>query len=145
MGVVRLSFRNLVECAFGMLVMRWGIFWRPLLCRLRKYYQAAITCMALHNVCMDERLDVAHHHSDGGGLRPSANSDSRYDGPFVHTTAGEAGRLPPPQQQSHCTMVSTNRRDSMRDALREAAMIRPTRSTWGRNQYGHAVLTSSTI
>jgi hypothetical protein len=46
--------RQVMERAFGILVQRWGIFWRPL--RMSMHNQGVAICIAcrLHNVCMND-------------------------------------------------------------------------------------------
>ena len=48
--------RTIIECAFGMLVMRWGIFWRPLRVPLLRVPLLVRTCMKLHNFVLGERI-----------------------------------------------------------------------------------------
>ena len=51
------SQRITVECAFGILVKRWGILWRSLEVALPNVKRVIGTCVALHNVCIDQRED----------------------------------------------------------------------------------------
>ena len=50
------SNRMPIECAFGVLVQRWGILWRSLRCRFDRRAQLIGACMRLHNFCIDERV-----------------------------------------------------------------------------------------
>jgi len=45
--------RQCVERGFGMLVMRWGIFWRKLTCDFERWTLVISVCMKLHNYCID--------------------------------------------------------------------------------------------
>ena len=45
--------RQVVERAFGLLVSRWGIFWRPLRFGVQKNNLIIQVCCKLHNVCVD--------------------------------------------------------------------------------------------
>jgi hypothetical protein len=47
--------RIYIECAFGELVMRWGIFWRTLLFNLKKSAKVVQVAMLLHNFIIDCR------------------------------------------------------------------------------------------
>ena len=49
------SSRISVECAFGEIDLRWGIFWRPLQYSLRRNNQIIDACMRLHNFIVDHR------------------------------------------------------------------------------------------
>jgi hypothetical protein len=52
-----------IECAFGILVARWGILWRPLSVPLHRVHLVVLTCMKLHNICINARLNL-----NGGAL-----------------------------------------------------------------------------
>lgn len=47
------SARIHIEQAFGILVARWGIFWRPLRVRVKKSAQIVSVCCKLHNYILD--------------------------------------------------------------------------------------------
>jgi DDE superfamily endonuclease len=47
--------RIFIECAFGELIMRWGIFWRTLLFSLKKCAKVIQVGMLLHNFIIDCR------------------------------------------------------------------------------------------
>jgi len=50
------SYRIEIECAFGLLCRRWGIFWRPThQMRLARITRIIMTCCKLHNFCIDRR------------------------------------------------------------------------------------------
>ena len=58
-----LSFNNIlssqritIERAFGILVQRWGILWRPITYRLDKVATIVRVCAMLHNICVDRWL-----------------------------------------------------------------------------------------
>ncbi len=45
--------RQAVERSFGMLTQRWGIFWRPFCFAFDRWSLVLLTCMKLHNLCID--------------------------------------------------------------------------------------------
>lgn len=45
--------RQCVERGFGMLIMRWGIFWRKLTCDYERWSLIITACIKLHNYCID--------------------------------------------------------------------------------------------
>jgi hypothetical protein len=45
--------RQVVERAFGILIQRWGIFWRPLKVAFSRIPLVIRVCCKLHNVCVD--------------------------------------------------------------------------------------------
>ena len=53
------SQRITVECAFGILVKRWGILWRSLEVALPNVKRVIGACVALHNICIDARESSA--------------------------------------------------------------------------------------
>lgn len=53
---VQSSARMPIECAFGMLVRRWGLLWRPLEIRFDRRSAVIGACMRLHNFCIDHRI-----------------------------------------------------------------------------------------
>ena len=63
------SVRMAIECAFGQLVSRWGILWRPLRVPLRHAPVVVETCMCLHNILIDRNVPVE--------IRPPVVSRSR--------------------------------------------------------------------
>jgi hypothetical protein len=50
--------RQCIERAFGMLIKRWGIFWRPLTCSYERWSLVVMVCMKLHNLCMDREVTL---------------------------------------------------------------------------------------
>ena len=47
-----------VECAFGELVRRWGILWRPLEMHFEERAAVIGCCCRLHNYCINRRLPL---------------------------------------------------------------------------------------
>ena len=50
------SNRMPIECAFGMLVRRWGVLWRPLCVRFDRCSALIGACIRLHNFCIDHNI-----------------------------------------------------------------------------------------
>ena len=46
--------RQCIERAFGILVKRWGIFWRPLRMRFDRRINVIKACCRLHNICIEQ-------------------------------------------------------------------------------------------
>lgn len=59
--------RTHIEQAFGMIVMRWGILWRPLRCQLRRAPKIVSVCCKLHNYIIDS--------GDASGPPPPCTDD----------------------------------------------------------------------
>lgn len=52
------SMRINIECAFGLLVRRWGILWRSLEMDFNKSGSVVGCCIRLHNFCINKRLEL---------------------------------------------------------------------------------------
>lgn len=63
------SQRITIERAFGILVRRWGILWRPISYSLSKSAKIARVCAMLHNVCVDRWLLNNRSGYEGGHER----------------------------------------------------------------------------
>jgi hypothetical protein len=50
--------RQCIERAFGMLINRWGIFWRELDCSFCRWPLVISVCIKLHNVCIDRNVPM---------------------------------------------------------------------------------------
>ncbi len=51
--------RQVIERSFGILLKRWGIFWRPLICCNTRWSLIANVCAKLHNLCIDRNVPEA--------------------------------------------------------------------------------------
>lgn len=61
-------YRIEIDCSFGMLNRRWGIFWRPLEVDVGKATRIITCCMKLHNICIDasdEEFQVDEREPNG--------------------------------------------------------------------------------
>jgi hypothetical protein len=52
------STRINIECAFGQLVRRWGIFWRKMEGSLRCINEKVMACILLHNIIREHQLQT---------------------------------------------------------------------------------------
>ena len=62
------SNRMAIECAFGMLVRRWGVFWRPLEVAFDRRTPLVGAAMRLHNYCIDRRIAIELEQVAGASL-----------------------------------------------------------------------------
>jgi len=46
------------ECAFGEIIRRWGILWRPFEMDFAKCAHVIARCIRLYNLCIDRHLEV---------------------------------------------------------------------------------------
>jgi len=90
-----------VECAFGMLVQRWGIFWRQLRCKFDNLAVVVTCAVKLHNLCV-RSLDDCDVLDDVGGegegqvvrQRKAPERDER--GGLPGMQCGDGARVPMP-------------------------------------------------
>ena len=60
------SERMAIECAFGILIRRFPILWRPLEMRFDRRAAVVGACMKLHNFCITKRIE--HEQREEGGM-----------------------------------------------------------------------------
>lgn len=135
------SSRILIECAFGELVMRWGILWRTLQFDLAKCQRIVQVCMLLHNFIKDE----ADKDEDGDlmasmDFRPSdhnSTSNTEHAFPLVvdNNERLVGGRRTQAQEQSRVRGECIRR--SLAVLLQLNGMRRPLHSGMRYNEYGH--------
>ena len=128
------SSRIFIECAFGELVRRWGILWKPLSYDLAKSQRVIQVCMLLHNHIKDHDAtdnadtdfdDQQQHRHDGNAFPlVSDNNETNYGG--RRGTAHDQHRL---------------RGDGVRRSialhLQLQGLRRPLYSGMQYNQFGH--------
>ena len=79
------SMRIRIECAFGRLVQRFGILWKPLRCKLSFVAPVVFACMILHNICFS---DSDFHHDDIDHVSPFRTNGTHANVP--HGNGAEA-------------------------------------------------------
>lgn len=139
------SLRIVIECAFGMLVRRWGVFWRAMEGTLKHTQLIVAACMSLHNVCIDEKEGKDAENADlmeipvgsvEGFHASHAPRTWRDTERRVHTS----GR-PVVHDQGDCTTQSvrgqrsdlapSKLRDELKIRLSKSRMPRPSHSRYG--------------
>jgi len=120
-----LSFRRMaIECAFGILVRRWGVFWRPLEVRMDRRAPLISAAMRMHNYCIDRRISIDLRQVAGASeIQPRVWAPTPNFGKngepldFLDTTN------PPAPSVSVCS-----RRNDLKQGLAAAALKRPRES-----------------
>ena len=131
------SSRIFIECAFGELVMRWGILWRTLHFDLRKCQHIVQVCMLLHNHIKDETDDDnSYDESDWGPPRTSTTNGERAF-PLVTDNNEQHGGGRPSVTQESSRLRGQMIRRSIAVLLQLQGMRRPLHSGMRYNQYGH--------
>ena len=115
--------RQVVERAFGLLVARWGVFWRPLQIKFSHIPLLVCVCCKLHNVCVERfgaittKIDIAR-----GDCQPGDNHEPLYtDGTGMY-----AGR--------RTDLEHTTSRNCLMQRLKQMGKVRPTHSIMHRRR-----------
>jgi hypothetical protein len=117
------SNRMPIECAFGILIKRWGLLWRPLTVRFDRRAPLIGACMRLHNFCIDSGIADETEVTHGLGCVqpgrwaacPKFDRDGR---PVEHLYAVAA-------QRRRASLRSRSRRDELMRDVAESLLIRP--------------------
>lgn len=71
--------RVTIERAFGMLIQRWGIFWRKLKFDIPFILEIIHACCRLHNYCLKQNIPILNEGKDAPVLTPEGTlADSRW-------------------------------------------------------------------
>jgi hypothetical protein len=115
------SIRMPIECAFGMLVRRWGVLWRPLECRMDRWASIVTCCMRLHNICIDYHVVLSEGLPGDGCIqvnkklvdtRPRLDRDGNPVGIFT-------------DDQHRPVPEGTSRRDDIIASIKAQGLVRP--------------------
>ena len=142
------SSRVRIECAFGELVMRWGIFWRPIRFRLETTSQIIKAAMLLHNYLIQERMQCWSVNIDENEFFQDFSVNTMIELADMVTDDLEFlvvdnGEPKPRGRPTYTTVASRDKGIAIRDqiavSLRMNDLIRPTPidRAMGRNPYGH--------
>ena len=125
------SNRMCIECAFGILIRRWGILWRPLEMQFEKRSAVIAACMRLHNWCIDKRIQVPAFQVDGGLSEIQPNRWERTpkfdkDGAPVAYLETEARKLESAAAVARSVdFPRGSKRKELIAAIRDAGLVRP--------------------
>lgn len=130
-----------IEMAFGSLVSRWGIFWRPIRLSVATVAKLVAVAMRINNLCLDDRTtakprtvqdrygDRTARYVDGASMA-NYNQDAP-DGPFVYFIS-ELAEQHTNSATTAQTQVTRALRDTMAYRLQDNHYERPARSTNSR-------------
>ena len=138
------SSRISVECAFGEVDLRWGIFWKPLKYTLRTNCKVIDACLRLHNYIVDHREELGMDIIDKSvfddecrrvfAISPEmegvfgGEADVRRD---LNGNVSRGGR--PSTSEGESTAVGKEWRDMHRDQIERRGHVRP-RVNWFRDR-----------
>ena len=132
------SARINVECDFGEIDLRWGIFWKRLNCSLENAAVIIEGAMHLHNYLVDFRkLENDHINQDSD--RTIFIQDALDSGATPIQTGNNLGRprgnIPNNERQSRLNSLTL--RDNLRQQLQDHNMHRPCADEWYSDVYNH--------
>ena len=107
--------RIYIECAFGILVRRWGVLWRPLENSLRENTLIIDVCMKLHNYCSRRNLPESRC-TEAGEIDAQGAEPIVYFQDELHTEDVTGRRR---------DLERSHRREALANALFESGMRRP--------------------
>lgn len=123
------SNRMAIECAFGMLVRRFGVFWRPLEVAHHRRAPLVGACMKLHNFCIDEKIGL---RLLSRGKESEINPRLWAPTPAFNANGGPVDFL---DTFDHATPQGSGgggRRAQLVAGLRDAGLVRPGTSSLAR-------------
>jgi hypothetical protein len=137
------SCRITIECTFGELVMRWGIFWRRLLVDIGAVGGLVSACGLLHNYIIDHRLQQDNeddvNYFAGFDHNTLNSSDSAMDECPIATVTG-TDQLKPRGRPTGDEKLSKEKglllRRSMLLRIISKGLLRPSQHGFKYNQYG---------
>ena len=132
------SSRIVVECAFGEIDMRWGIFWRPLKFTLERNATVIDAALRLHNFIIDSRLEQtgevsnAPEKSDFDIHRQDIDRHRVADPSGAHGIYGaeeevrfDIHRGRPLQQEIDANLMGKQKRDMIKSEIMTGNWVRP--------------------
>lgn len=113
--------RQCIERSFGMLTMRFGIFWRKFVFSMDRWSLVILTCMKLHNFCIDRNVEVPtrRHEEDfeHGDVWAVVDNHDPIDDPLLRARA------------------RGNRRAVITERLKSEACLRPAHAMCNSRAY----------
>jgi len=126
---IQSSNRMCIECAFGILIRRWGILWRPLEVDFDRRAKVIGCCMRLHNFCIDGRITDACLAEMDGTYAVSVPPDAGLEPRWEKTPVFKDGR--PVQNLDWVTAApvgaagTSSARERLAVAVEVAGFVRP--------------------
>ena len=137
--------RIYVECAFGEITLRWGIFWTPLQFHISKHRYVIDAAFRLHNLLVDYRerngkkSDLDFYSADTVKFMTANPNElvgvygNGIDGIGINSGDSHMGRK---------NNVGRALRDALRDKMKDRNLTRFTKTTtWGRSSNGITTIT----
>jgi DDE superfamily endonuclease len=132
-----------IECAFGEIIMRWGIFWRKLSFNLQSVGPIINACCYLHNFLVDERTEDSALEKDDSDFfkhydHKTDDTITRHDIAFpLVTDNNEPSRGGRPR----IDVRGNDIRNNLALKLRNNELTRPLQEGMKYNRYGNIYMT----
>lgn len=145
------SCRIYIECAFGELVMRWGILWRMLDFPLRKCIDIIQVCMLLHNFILEfqedsDRYDMSFVRDFDIEMDDLQRKITKATGEMPAALVTDNNEVKrggrPRNEEVEERMIAENIRMTLILRLAENNMKRPSYTGMSANRHGHVYLTN---
>ena len=139
------SARITVECAFGEIDLRWGIFWRRLCVSLSSAAIIIEGAMHLHNFLVNYREDMVVDKNLHTYIEREIFHNDLIDNGIVPLVVGEegigAGR--PLNSDKEWKLKGILRRDLLKGSLMDHDLHRPRKEDWAVDKHYHVVRTNN--
>ena len=138
------SMRIYVECAFGEIDRRWGIFWKPLEGSLKRHQDTIDAALRLHNFIINYREEELNSGEDEEEYENEEELNQASDHfmrnnplTLLGTTAEGSGcegrrRGRPTTEVAACADQGRRVRDRLCSALQRKKLTRPKRKVYGK-------------
>ena len=141
------SARITVECAFGEIDLRWGVFWKRLTGSLEHSALIIEGAMRIHNFLVDYRDEQSTDESTNNMVneinieRDIFENDCSDKGVQPIVVGNDGGRLAgrPSALEKYYKVQGIQLRDKLRLAIRDHDMHRPRKEEWDTNINTHVV------
>jgi DDE superfamily endonuclease len=122
--------RQVIERAFGILVQRWGIFWRPL--RLSMSHRGVVIRVAckLHNICIDDSGCTKIFHVNSQSIPEFERETDHQNHDDINGNVFFTDGTPIRRQGYRSDLESCHHRDQWTKIIKENGLMRPTFSRY---------------
>jgi hypothetical protein len=143
--------RIVVECAFGEIYARWGIFWRPLQYNLSQHKYIIDAAFRLHNFLVNHRLAMKEKNPVDMFKtelityicqQAHGSPIGVFHSPELVEGMGGESRGRPSKIDEDLRKAGVVMRDEIRDHISLQGMCRPTYNNWRRNECNFTEMTS---